>query len=95
MIFGKLFGSKENKLSAEELEEAWTQLASDKVLERARAILILSAAHAQAAAWTVREELRLGNGAFIDDLPAISRLVTGPDGRVYALSWAADAPAGL
>jgi hypothetical protein len=44
------------------------------------------AARGQASAWTLREELRLGNGASIDGLPPIARLVTNRDGHAYALS---------
>ena len=44
------------------------------------------ASSAQAPAWSLREELRIGRGAFIDELPEITSFMTGPDGRAYALS---------
>ena len=56
----------------------------------AAAVLALAAApiasRAQVPTLSVREELRIGKGAFTDELPEISSLVTGTDGRAYALS---------
>ena len=48
------------------------------------------ALRAQVPVWSLREELRIGQGAFLDDLPEIISFVTGRDGHGYALSTAAE-----